>query len=90
MNSLLALTVAAACLLAANANPTNDVTLFVRALYQDCADENQDHLAVQVRPRRHSSPPCRLIRRPSSRRRRCCFGYCRPCHCRCHCPCRSS
>ena len=48
MTKLLVLTVAAACLLAANANPTNDVTLFVRALYQDCADANNDHLAVQV------------------------------------------
>jgi len=26
--------------------PTNDVTLFIRALYQDCADENHDYLAV--------------------------------------------
>jgi len=52
MKSILAITVAAACLLAANANPTNDVTLFVRALYQDCSDENNDHLAVQASSRK--------------------------------------
>jgi len=35
----------AAVLGMATAAPTNDVTLFIRALFQDCPDENQDYLA---------------------------------------------
>lgn len=34
------------CLAASQAAPTNDVTLYIRALYQDCADANNDSLAV--------------------------------------------
>jgi methyltransferase (TIGR00027 family) len=40
--SALLLTVAPAAAL----DPTNDVTLYVRALYQDCEDSNGDYLAV--------------------------------------------
>jgi len=36
----------AALLQGVAAAPTNDVTLYTRALYQDCADSNNDYLAV--------------------------------------------